>query len=135
MSAHSACGGPADEVLNEVSLTESRELTCGHCEDSLLHQLTVRVYARREDAAGTLVTVACQSGVVSSQPRRANQFPRGGRRDHVEIDFGCESCGALTTLVVQQHKGTTSCWWACAGHWTERDAARFGASDGEDLEP
>jgi hypothetical protein len=86
-------------------------LQCPECSQEYLYHRETRVIERfTEDSDGTVVTVNDHN--VSLKTIETKRIP--GRRDCVEIDFQCESCGegSPVTLRITQHKGLMLVNWA-----------------------
>jgi len=101
-------------------------LKCPCCGSEYLHQSTVFVYNRSEDAPMTHVTEVKQEGrgegfkgvTHKIEPSLHSGNP-SGRRQGLTILFECESCHAEDggklrfALDVYQHKGMTYLEWRC----------------------
>ena len=99
-------------------ITDGNSTPCPNCGSTTLHQETVQIYFRQEDAEqGIAVTV---NGWAHHNPtsggdvvgfntdQKENPSPR---RDGVAIQFWCEACPAKPVLHVVQHKGDTIIEW------------------------
>jgi hypothetical protein len=101
-------------------------LKCPCCGSEYLHQTTVCVYNRSEDAPMTHVTEVKQEGrtegfkgvIHKIEPSFRSGNP-SGRRQGLTIFFECESCHGEDNdvlrfaLDVYQHKGNTYLEWRC----------------------
>jgi hypothetical protein len=107
-----------------VKIDEYGNLQCPVCEDIYLHQVATRVVFREEDSNG----VEHRINHFGHQAVPLDECHIPGRRDVLEIDFGCEECGdivgirkipvvagvgggRLKTLVIKQAKGLTVMDW------------------------
>ena len=97
-----------DESYHGVGVCgEELVLHCAHCEGAWTHQEEVRAVWRAEDDVGQLSTSAFNKKGEELVPKSKCI----GRRDWVEIDFSCESCSDISTLIIKQHKGNTFVSW------------------------
>lgn len=93
---------------------EGNRLACPGCAATDgTHVDTVRVAARREDAASTQVSLDAITGKVAP----ADSVPVGetvgeGRRHRIVLDGRCELCDTAFSLIFTQHKGVTFVEWA-----------------------
>lgn len=115
-------------------ITDGDSTPCPNCGSPTLHQETVDVYFRQEDADhGIAVTV--QGAAVGAMTKASDQVTGGmrdpdlipvavgtdqqdnpsARRDGVAIHFWCEACPAHPVLHVVQHKGDTIIEWGSRG--------------------
>ena len=93
---------------------DSAELVCPECDSAygLHHQQITAVFRQREDGDGTATTVALARTTLNAA--KASDLP--GRRDCIEIEFSCENCGELATVLrIEQHKGMTRLCWVPVG--------------------
>ncbi len=96
-------------------------LRCPRCSGDYLHQGTVTVYDRGEDAKVTAVSTV-QNGLVSNHIRPTEEtWNPSSRRHGVVIAFWCELCHGQAVpegveredlwLTFAQHKGVTHVGW------------------------
>ncbi|MBC8497160.1 MAG: hypothetical protein H8D37_05815 [Chloroflexi bacterium] len=94
-----------------VKINSNGEVLCPKCGGNFLHQSSINATFRdSEDGPGTSV-LSNKRGVHIERSKTDKIF---GRRDVVEIDFWCESCGkenVLPPLIIYQHKGRTHMEW------------------------
>ena len=100
-------------------IDDNRSVPCPVCGSHTLHQDTVEVFFRKEDAkSGIAVLVqgkATHDDDVDLVPVSVSTDQTGNpspRRDGVAIQFWCEACPATPVLHVLQHKGDTIIEWA-----------------------
>jgi hypothetical protein len=90
---------------------------CPRCDYEFIHQLTVEVFDHVEDQEHGLYVKVSQG-----EMNVMSELPVGNpskRRDGLRILFGCESCGQVSSLVIYQHKGLTTCEWEIDKEWVE----------------
>jgi hypothetical protein len=89
-------------------------LCCPVCDFECLHQVSVKVFSRKEDEeVSTLTTVNNLTGESSSK-RVPSDLGLSARRQSLSITFRCEQCHPLNnehTFAISQHKGLTSMGW------------------------
>lgn len=85
-------------------------LQCPSCNGQNLHQGTVYVYNRDEDAETTAVTMVTGTEVTTVHNARLCGNP-SVRRHGLRISMSCEGCGEVGDMVVYQHKGCTFIEW------------------------
>jgi hypothetical protein len=87
-------------------------LICPSCRYDNLHQETVTIYDREDDAELTTVTTI-DRGSLSSNLLPSNYDNPSSRRHGMRIEFRCETCGDNNayTMLISQHKGTTTIVW------------------------
>jgi hypothetical protein len=108
-----ACGIEAGSMGSALMLLDEKILFCPKCRGTNLHQESLAVWRRREDADGDEVTLSARDPLdtIRRVRRDADKF-RHGRRQYLELGFTCEVCGPGLTLIVQQHKGETFVEWS-----------------------
>lgn len=98
--------------MQPIKVNTENELLCPVCGSNFTHQSSVNVITRDcEDGPGTSA-VCDESGVKVARVESEKIF---GRRDAIEIEFWCESCGETAPtkkLIINQHKGCTQIQWA-----------------------
>ena len=87
----------------------------GPCGDNI-HQRAVRVCWRdKEDSETGLYASTAHWRADQKEPQALTRGLRSGdafgRRDSLEIDFECEQCNGIHTLMIYQHKGQTLSFW------------------------
>ena len=82
-----------------------------NCDDIYLHQSTVTVYERAEDAPTTIETEVDRRGArVTAVPSAVSTNP-SLRRQGLAVAFWCEGCDGDFELTIDQHKGQTYIQW------------------------
>ena len=102
--------------MTEIKLTtdipEWTALHCPVCDEPNLHQSTLRVFDRQEDADFTRITQVSHAEVVVKTVASDDCGNPSSRRQGLSIDFWCEHCNDRPlTLHILQHKGTTFLRW------------------------
>jgi ribosomal protein L44E len=92
------------------------ELRCPKCEGLRLHQATVSVFHRREDADETFRTIAREFETETAVVRSDTSGNPSYRRQGLTIEFECEQCHSVEPksvirLAFAQHKGLTLLHW------------------------
>lgn len=94
-----------------VKINSENEILCPDCGNNYTHHTSVNVITRDcEDGPGTSA-LSTYEGVSVSRVEAGKIF---GRRDVIEIELWCESCGEdapKKKLVINQHKGNTQIQW------------------------
>ncbi len=95
-----------------VDINEENEIICPVCRGNYMHHSSVNVIIRdSEDGPGT----AALSNNDGVSVKRVESNDIVGRRDVIEIELWCETCGENSPskkLVINQHKGNTQIKWA-----------------------
>lgn len=92
-----------DEIDLSTDDGDPKILVCSYCQFRNTHQLKLTSCWRySEDTAGDRVTTA--PGFLQVE-REVEDID--GRRDAMYLELDCESCGAISRLSIQQHKGDT----------------------------
>ncbi len=92
------------------------ELQCPKCNGSTIHQQTISVFPRTEDADKTLKTVVGLNRTEIALVDSENSGNPSGRRQGLRIEFECENCHSRDPetkiqLTIAQHKGATMLSW------------------------
>jgi uncharacterized protein YbaR (Trm112 family) len=88
-------------------------LCCPHCKGNYLHQRTVLVYDRQEDAERVRRTIVTSGAVSSTDIDNNSSGNPSSRRHAVTIFFECEFCQRDDLkLHFIQHKGNTFVQWS-----------------------
>ena len=96
-------------------------LECQHCGSDNLHQSGVVWFARLEDAPDANTTAFSilkqdlydqkadpADMIIDEQPATKLKLTNpSDRRDGTHVLFMCELCEGITTLIIEQHKGST----------------------------
>lgn len=94
-----------------VKINSENEILCPDCGNNYMHHTSVNVITRdSEDSSGTSA-LSTAEGVSVSRVAADKIY---GRRDVIEIELWCESCGEgapRKKLVINQHKGNTQIQW------------------------
>jgi hypothetical protein len=79
---------------------------CPHCGLEYTHHYGVEIFDRDDEDSetGRHVTVRNKRAFIESNVQEGNP---SCRRDGILIHFYCESCNAISTLSIVQHKGRT----------------------------
>jgi len=88
---------------------EDKALCCPSCGERYLHHDKVEVFERDREDADTGISVS-----VSKKKAKIGRSQGGNpssRRDGIGIRFWCETCKAIPTLAIYQHKGNTVIEW------------------------
>lgn len=100
--------------MREITITNSQHgledlLHCPGCGDDHLHSLKVEVFNRDEDAEMGVHT-RCEEKFTYID----TEVDKHGisRRNYISIDFWCENCHGVSTLIFAQHKGHTEVYWS-----------------------
>jgi hypothetical protein len=100
-------------------LTTGREeyatLLCPNCGARNLHHAGVTIYDRQEDAKVTTVTRVGQGNTDQHLIKSDTCGNPSDRRDGLAILFYCETCPAISELMIWQHKGETRVQWRWVG--------------------
>lgn len=106
------------EQMGLPLITDGDSTPCPNCGSPTLHQETVEVFFRQEDADDGIAVAVQGKAVWSHDPdlipvavstsQAGNPSPR---RDGVAIRFWCEACPATPVLNIIQHKGDTMVEW------------------------
>ena len=83
-------------------------LVCPFCGGSDLHQDSMQVIWRMEDASTGLRIQSLSDETFSVDHDASGAV---GRRQAMEITFWCEHCDTRPTLLIYQHKGKTYLTW------------------------
>jgi hypothetical protein len=83
-------------------------LICPCCGSIYLHQSTINVYNRDEDADKGLHVIVENDMTITGTDMQNNPSPR---REGLSIKFWCEECPEKLTLNIYQHKGETLIEW------------------------
>ena len=99
-----------DRVEMPQGVSHLGELSCPACGGDNLHHHQVVVAERKtEDREGRVVRLG--HGMPEIEHAEADSPRFAGRRDHLAIQFSCETCPAQPWLLLVQHKGTTYMGW------------------------
>jgi len=96
-----------ETMMNEVKF-DSGALVCPKCDYNNLHQESITVNWRKEDADVGVNVFSSLRGTIENKDIRSNPSPR---RDGILIRFKCEHCDAEPDLAIFQHKGLTLINW------------------------
>jgi hypothetical protein len=99
-------------VSNPIVIDDDTNLTCPSCGESYLHQGTIEVYNRNEDAEKVRCVVVDGSSVFSEELPSEHSNNPSSRRHGCIIHFECEHCINIDLkLTIAQHKGVTLLEW------------------------
>jgi hypothetical protein len=96
-----------DDRLTPAFRGLSRALVCPCCGDSVLHQVSAKVFFRDEDKQED-TRVSIKRNHVTKAFNGENP---SNHRDGLRIQFECEQCEGEPELAIVQHKGSTYMFW------------------------
>jgi hypothetical protein len=108
-------------LIKRINQMNDKVLECQHCGSDNLHQSGVVWFARLEDASvdNTTAFATLKNDLYDSKSDPADMvmylLPASklkltnpsDRRDGTHVLFMCELCDGITTLIIEQHKGST----------------------------
>lgn len=91
----------------QLNLTDGRDgsiLLCPNCGDYGLHHRAIEIFDRKEgDEKGLRVAVSNMKAKIDTELTGNPSKDRNG----LKLYFSCESCDAISSLSIVQHKGRT----------------------------
>ena len=97
--------------MKAIKVNSENEILCPVCGGNFLHHSSVNVFTRdSEDGPGTSA-LSTHEGISITRKDDKEIY---GRRDAIQIEFWCESCGENASpkrLIINQHKGNTLIQW------------------------
>ena len=105
-----------DPLIRFTDIGGVSELLCPRCSSRHLHQVSVVLYDRAEDAASLLKVEVGGSRVTTSLAPSIGSGNPSNRRHGLVIRFLCEGCRGgegedTLELTLAQHKGATEVVW------------------------